>query len=271
MLTLLLPPERLRSPEALVAVGFACARVVMVNEAHAGLRRCIRTRAVGRRMLHSAHGAGVRHLAMEALDPWFAAEANQSRTLPATPSGYLAQPDLRELMGVALALGWELIAYEANPLRYFGYSAEPLAPPTLSADEHAWLQTRWRTLFTRAYAGWRAAQQADNLCTALAALPSTARLLVWCGNRHLHRPVWGRTMARCFEQASNLRPFVIDQTVTVQFAALHPPPLLRAQTRAALHALGGTAGYVAFDLPWAPWRHLLGVDAWLISLQNRLE
>ena len=49
--------------------GFAHAQVVMANEAHDGLRRCVRTREVGIRMIRAAHQAGVRRLAMEAL-PW---------------------------------------------------------------------------------------------------------------------------------------------------------------------------------------------------------
>jgi hypothetical protein len=48
-------------------MGFAQAPVVMANEAHSGLARCVRTREVGVRMIGAAHQAGVRRLAMEAL------------------------------------------------------------------------------------------------------------------------------------------------------------------------------------------------------------
>ena len=58
-----------RSAEELVRWGFAHAPVVMANEAHSGLARCVRTREVGCRMVRAAHEAGVRRLAMEAL-PW---------------------------------------------------------------------------------------------------------------------------------------------------------------------------------------------------------
>ena len=53
--------------EDLVRWGFAHAPVVMANEAHNGLARCVRTREVGVRMIQAAHEAGVRRLAMEAL------------------------------------------------------------------------------------------------------------------------------------------------------------------------------------------------------------
>ena len=61
--------EGWRSVEELIGWGFAHAQVVMANEAHNGLKRCIRTREVGIRMIRAAHEAGVRRLAMEAL-PW---------------------------------------------------------------------------------------------------------------------------------------------------------------------------------------------------------
>jgi hypothetical protein len=45
--------------EDLVRWGFAHASVVMANEAHSGLARCVRTREVGVRMIQAAHGAGI--------------------------------------------------------------------------------------------------------------------------------------------------------------------------------------------------------------------
>lgn len=51
--------------EDLVRWGFAHAPVVMANEAHNGLARCIRTREGGVRMIQAAHVAGVRWLAMD--------------------------------------------------------------------------------------------------------------------------------------------------------------------------------------------------------------
>jgi hypothetical protein len=55
--------EGWRPVEDLVRWGFAHAPVVMANEAHDGLARCVRTREVGARMIEAAHEAGVRRLA----------------------------------------------------------------------------------------------------------------------------------------------------------------------------------------------------------------
>jgi hypothetical protein len=63
------PAAAWRTPQELVEEGFRRSRVVMLNEAHDGLTRCVRTRQLGRQILPSAHAMGVRHLAMEALQP----------------------------------------------------------------------------------------------------------------------------------------------------------------------------------------------------------
>ncbi len=70
-----------RTPEAIVEVGFRRSRVVMMNEAHDGDLRCIRTRLIGQRVLVPAHHAGVRYLAMEALRKAISEEANRTRRL----------------------------------------------------------------------------------------------------------------------------------------------------------------------------------------------
>ena len=101
------------SVEELVQWGFGHAPVVMANEAHNGLARCIRTRETGIRMVRAAHEAGVRRLAMEAL-PWPARDVQGPiLAVPAAYDGYLAQPDMRRLIAAALELGWSLWAYEA--------------------------------------------------------------------------------------------------------------------------------------------------------------
>ena len=76
----------LRSPEQVLRIGFERASVVIVNECHNGMLRSRRTRAIGRRLLPTAHEAGVRHMAMEALIPRFADEANLTRRVPYVPS-----------------------------------------------------------------------------------------------------------------------------------------------------------------------------------------
>jgi hypothetical protein len=94
-----------RPVEELTRWGFAYARV-MANEAHDGLRRCVRTREVGIRMIRAAHEAGVRRLAMEAL-PWPAGgDPGPIRAIPPGHGGYLAQPEMRRLITTALELGW---------------------------------------------------------------------------------------------------------------------------------------------------------------------
>jgi hypothetical protein len=147
-------------------VGFAQAPVVMANEAHNGLRRCVRTRQVGARMVRAAHEAGVRRLAMEAL-PWQpGGTPGPIRDMPDVPpgqQGYLGQPDMRTLMATALDLGWTLWAYDAV-----------IAVP---ADHDP------AEFLTLEFTNWREREQAQNLCQVLAAAPGEP-LLVWSGNSH---------------------------------------------------------------------------------------
>ena len=85
--------------EDLVRWGFAHAPVVMANEAHNGLARCIRTREVGVRMIQAAHEAGVRRLAMEALPHRRGEPQGPIRAMSAGREGYLTQPDMQRLIG----------------------------------------------------------------------------------------------------------------------------------------------------------------------------
>lgn len=101
------------SVEDLTQWGFSQSPVVMANEAHSGLARCMRTREVGVRIIQAAHQAGVRRLAMEAL-PWPADDSPAPmRDIPPGAGGYLVQPDMRRLIATALEWGWSLWAYEA--------------------------------------------------------------------------------------------------------------------------------------------------------------
>ena len=226
----------------------------MVNEAHDHPRRCVRTRRVGTRMINPAHAAGVRHLAMEALTPDFSTAANRDRRL-GSGEGYLAQPDLRELMRAALGLGWSLIAYEAD------------APP---GDPHL--------LATRNH---RQAQQAHNLATAFGRLPGGAKLMVWCGWSHhckrSRRLPDGKLelMGSRFQRAARVTPFCIDQCLTVglNVANGHEPALVKRHRR-TLERFDGTAGFlVGFEggrltrMRWAG----RGVDAVILSLHNEMQ
>jgi len=104
--------EGWRPVEDVIQWGFGQRPVVMANEAHDGLARSVRTRVIGARMIRAAHQAGVRRLAMEALH-WLAKDVpGPITTLPRDAGGYLAQPEMRAMIGMALDLGWTLWAYE---------------------------------------------------------------------------------------------------------------------------------------------------------------
>jgi hypothetical protein len=153
--------------EDVIAWGFTQAPVVMANEAHDGLTRCVRTREVGVRMIRAAHEAGVRRLAMEAL-PWTAPGVQgPAHAIPATDRGYLGQPDMRRLIQTAVDLGWSLWAYEADLL--------DAGAPARGTMEHT---------------NWREREQARNLCQVVAAGPAEP-LLVWCGNSHASKRAGG--------------------------------------------------------------------------------
>jgi hypothetical protein len=229
-----------RTPEELLAIGFSRSRVVMMNEAHSGMKRCVRTREIGKRLLPAADAAGVRHMAMEALPQGVDPRPNWRRALSRFEGGYVAQPEMRRLIEGAEELGWTLIPYETR--RY------PVEPNDREED------------------------QARHLVEALTTLPSDAPLLVWCGMGHLWkeppREEW-IPMACRFWAMTGIEPFSIDQTVTVEFdpdmtGAWHR--LGREQTR-PLEALGGTAGFLIEHSPLPR----PGVDAVLLSTQNALE
>ena len=242
--------EGWRPVEELVGWGFAHAPVVMANEAHNGLARCIRTREMGVRMIRAAHGAGVRRLAMEAL-PWPApGTPGPVAAIPPASGGYLAQPDMRRLITVALELGWSLWAYEAEP------------PAGTSQAE----------MRTMEFTNWREYEQARNLCQLQAAAPAEP-LLVWCGNGHAGKEAMQERvpMGWHFRALSGTDPFVIDQTVTVTFAG-EPQPWVQELLAAlgeTLAAHGGTAGILRDHAP-APLNTWPGVDAVVVSAGNTL-
>ncbi|HEV2059339.1 MAG TPA: hypothetical protein VGR11_08270 [Solirubrobacteraceae bacterium] len=248
------PSVRWRSPEEIVEIGFERSRVVMMNEAHNGLRRCVRTRDVGRRVIPIADRAGVRHVAMEALNPSFAEEANRRRVVPQAKSdGYLAQPEMRDFIKTALACGWTLIAYEVD------FSKRPRHFERLSRQE----------------TNWREEEQARRLGEALASLPARAKLFVWCGNGHFTRiPVqdW-LPMGYQFERIVGIEPFAIDQTRTVEFSPGRRTPWAEwtLPFTSRLESLGGTAGFLREEEPatW-PTRGRVDVDAFLLSTDNSL-
>lgn len=222
----------------------------MMNEGHNGWSRCSRTRRVGEAVLPAAHDMGCRHFAMEAL-PNRGSGPSLYEEFPG-PHGFLAQPDMAALVHAALALGWTLIAYEAQ---------RDLAPPTLREDTLAMPSTNWRE-----------AQQATNLTEALHQLDDRTPMLVWCGNGH-HTKTTNRDwipMGYRFRESSGVDPFCIDQLATVSLDPERRPWVpITAELRRVLGRLGGTAGFTRDDPPNGyvvpPW-----YDASVLSLDNEM-
>jgi hypothetical protein len=246
-----------RSPAELLEHGFGRSRLVLINEAHSGLARCVRTREVGRALLPVAHALGVRHLAMEALwDRGVTERTNATRVLEGALDGYLGQPEMRALVATALELGWTLHGYEAD-------------------NEVARRRTGPET---RADVNWRENQQARNLAAVITALGPGERLLTWCGNGHLTRHamtavVDGETetwtpMGSLVEAHCGVAPFALDQTTTVAWDGRERDFL--EPFAGLLDNLGGSAGFLAGDAPEElAW---LGdhADAFVLSLDNAL-
>lgn len=262
-----------RNPEELVEVGFQRASVVIMNEAHNGWKRCIRTRQIGQRILPVAHQAGVRHLAMEALFPTSAEQCNSTRVLPDKSEGYLAQPEMRSLIQTALDFGWSLIAYEADMLQWLSARYNLDLPKTDNIYEvSSQLQQYQAELVSMEFTNWREGQQARNLIKVLEALPRNTPLLVWCGNSHQSKqPIqdW-IPMGYQFKQLSRIDPFVIDQTRTVNFTGDPYQSELVEKFALDLTAYGGTAGFLLEEAP-SIFMHNAGANALLLSLQNELE
>lgn len=229
------------SAEELAREGLRRSRVVMMNEASNRLARCVRTRRTGIRILPAARDAGVRLLAMEALGP-----PGGSPPIPEM----LKQPEMAELLATARRLGIRLSGYDADG------ATIPLALRTKSKSP--------------AFSNWRDDKQAEHLATLVEGLEPEARLLVWAGNMH-HAKVrfmqYQPTGFR-FRVKTGIDPFVIDQTVTVSFIERRGLTPLLSWAQGELRARGGEAGFI-----WRPGmpRPSPGCDAWLLSLDNRME
>jgi hypothetical protein len=238
------------SVEELTRLAFSRAQVVMANEAHNGLARCVRTREVGARMVRAAHEARVRRLAMEALRHPAEGVLGPIREMPVAAGGYLAQPDMRSLMATALELGWDLWAYEA------------VIPAVADPAE----------LLSMKFTNQRELEQAQNLCGILGEPPAPP-LLVWCGNSHAAKEATSEwvPMGQRFTELFGADPFVIDQTVTVDFTGRSRPWVdeLLAGIGPMLGSFGGTAGILRDQAP-PPLDNWCGVDAVVVSTENAL-
>jgi hypothetical protein len=150
--------------------------------------------------------------------------------------------------GTALSLGWMLVPYEARPVPPPGFD------PT-----------------TREAANWRDDQQARNLIHAVADMGDEP-LLVWCGNGHLTKSAvqdW-RPMGFRFTELSDIEPFVIDQTRSVEFPGRVPDAASWVAAYAdVLARLGGAAGFLAEEAPDG-WIFPESADAFLIAADNRM-
>ncbi len=229
------------TPSEIVTHGFATSPVVMMNEAHNGMSRCVRTRRVGREILSAAHAAGCRHLAMEALPN---VGESSILTMPPRDVGYLAQPEMREFVEAAMHLSWMFVAYEIN----------------YRDDELSMESTNRRELV-----------QAENLSAAWRKIGEVP-MLVWCGNAH-HAKLSGQDwtpMGIHFKELAGIEQFSICQTQTVSFDGVHPPNIeLTGDLRAALDARGGAAGFIASDPP--PGLEVPEyVDALILSTDNEM-
>jgi hypothetical protein len=233
-----------------MAIGFGRSSVVMMNEAHSGLLRSRRTRHTARECLPGAADCGVRHLAMEALDPGFAETANRSRVLPTVEAGYLAQPDMRAVAQAAVDLGWSLLTYEADHRR---------APPGLRAAG----------TLGREFTNWREAEQARNLKAVHQDVDGP--LLVWCGNGHHTKTASGDwlPMGAVFWTLSGVEPFCIDQLATVVWPNHGPIITVDTDLRIALESRGGTAALLQEEMP-AGLNSPPG-DAYVLSIDNLMD
>jgi hypothetical protein len=188
---------------------------------------------------------------MEALDPAFAEEANATREVPSTAGGYLAQPEMRQFIAAALALGWRLLSYEADV---------SLQPPGVERR-------------SREATNWREEQQARNLLAALEVLPADGRLLVWCGNHHLAKRSLDEEwlpMGWRFQELSGIEPFAIDQIVSVKFGDREPYALQWVRSCATeLEASGGAAGFLREEAP-DDWPSPEIADAFVLAVDNAL-
>lgn len=266
-----------RSPEDIVEIAFRRSSVVMINEAHNGLKRCVRTRRIGQRILPIAHQAGVRHLAMEALNPTFAEEGNHSRVVSDYEEGYLSQPEMRLFIQAALDLGWTLIPYEATPFLWLSSKYGINLPNTTDMHEiSTYLQPYRADLVSPDFTNWREEQQARNLIAALRSMPGDTPLLVWCGNGHNLKEVledWN-PMGYCFQQLSGLDPFAIDQLRTVNFEwedhELEMKLLQQYPDELTQH--GKTMGFLKEEIPSSLAHYqMMALDAFLLSTENKME
>lgn len=258
-------PAQLLSLEELLHYAAVQSPIVIVNEAHDGEWASASTRRLGKDMLTTLDSLGFKVLAMEALNRNEAEWANSQRTLPPTdPRNYTAAAEMRSLMQKALDLGWSLEAYDMTVRE---------AGQMMDAPEGA---NR-----TFAYTQRREAREAQNLWH-IYNQHGQQKTLVWCGNGHgslqpvsvdFFRPEGPsqrlKMMGQLLWELSGIKPFVIDQTVTVSW----PDSGVRergqeflARYKSDLEAMGGTGGLLSVGILRDSKVHM--VDAWILSTHH---
>jgi len=138
------------------------------------------------------------------------------------------------------------------------------------------LQPYRADLVSEGFTNWREEQQARNLIGGLQSKPAITPLLVWCGNGHNAKKVlenW-KPMGYCFQQLSGMNPFTVDQIRTVNFGwddhELEMNLLTQYPDELTKH--GGTMGFLGEEIPSSlAHYHMMGTDAFLLSIQNELE
>jgi hypothetical protein len=131
--------------------------------------------------------------------------------------------------------------------------------------------SRWvPELLSLEFTNWREREQAQNLCHLLAAAPA-GPLLVWSGNGHASKEAVGEwiPMGRHFTALAGTSPFVIDQTVSIDWHGRSGSWLGDPLTALGpeLAARGGTAGILRAQAP-PPLRDRTDTDAVVVSTDN---
>ena len=161
----------------------ASHRVLMVNERHHVSTERLLTLA----LLRPLYDQGFRYFAAEAF--WAGEDDLNRRGYPIRETGgYVSDVVFGELVREAIAIGYEVVPYEA--------SQEQMQPTDTMTGQQA-----------RDY--W----QAQNLIAATIGKNPEAKVLVHCGYGHLveaPRPSW-TPMAHYFREATGLDPLTVDQ------------------------------------------------------------
>jgi len=78
-------------------------------------------------------------------------------------------------------------------------------------------------------------------------------------------------MGQRLKEFSGIDPFVIDQSVTVEYRRGHSPRREEVSRYATeLRDLDGTGGFLREEDPELRWRRDRSADAWLLSLDNEV-